>query len=243
MDYLPGFCQGISRVLVSYPFDYVRLYLQTNNSKSFSDFFKKNKLTSLYRGVGVPLTTVPIERAIQFKIYEQLNNYYLSPFISGSICGTVSVLFTLPSSFICNNYILKKKEQDLIKFTRTIFKNPTQLYNGFKPELLRSTLGTSIYLGTYGNMREYYGNDLHQSVINGAVSGWSVWTITYPIETLKVEQQIHNRTITYILKERISNFGILNLWKGISPIYIRTLPSSIIGMVVYEEVKKMTELK
>ena len=243
MDYLPGFCQGISRVLVSYPFDYVRLYLQTNNSKSFSDFFKKNKLTSLYRGVGVPLTTVPIDRAIQFKIYEQLNNYNLSPFISGSICGAISVFFTLPSSFICNNYVLNKKEQDLIKFTRTIFKNPTQLYNGFKPELLRSVLGTSIYLGSYGKMREYYGNDLHQSVINGAVAGWSVWTITYPIETIKVEQQLHNRTISHILKERVSNFGILNLWKGISSVYIRTIPSSIIGMVVYEEVKKLTELK
>ena len=109
--------------------------------------------------------------------------------------------------------------------------------------MLRSVLGTSIYLGSYGKMREYYGNDLHQSIINGSVAGLSVWTITYPIETIKVEQQIHNRAIIQILKERISNFGILNLWKGISSIYIRTLPSSIIGMVVYEEVKKMTELK
>jgi hypothetical protein len=242
MDYLPGFCQGISRVLVSHPFDYVRLHLQTNTSKSISDFFKKYKITSLYRGVGVPLTTVPIDRAIQFKIYEQMNNYNISPFISGSICGAISVLFTLPSSFICNNYVLKKEETNLINFTRTILKNPGQLFSGFKPELLRSMLGTSIYLGTYGKMREYYGNDLHQSVINGAVSGWSVWTITYPIETIKVEQQIHNRAITQILKERITNFGILNLWKGISPVYIRTLPSSIIGMVVYEEVKKITQL-
>ena len=87
-------------------------------------------------------------------------------------------------------------------------------------------------------MREYYGNDLHQSMINGAVAGWSTWTITYPIETIKVEQQLNNRTIRQILKERISNFGIFNLWKGISSVYIRTLPSSMIGMVVYEEVKK-----
>jgi hypothetical protein len=238
MDFLPGFCAGVSRVLVSYPFDYIRLYLQTNTSNSFSDFFKKNKITSLYRGVGIPLATLPIDRAIQFRIYEYLNNYQISPFLSGSICGGISVFFNLPSSYICNNYILNKKEYSLIDFTRKIFKNPLQLYNGFKPELFRSILATSIYLGSYGKMREYYGNDLHQSMINGAVAGWSTWTITYPIETIKVEQQLNNRTIRQILKERISNFGIFNLWKGISSVYIRTLPSSMIGMVVYEEVKK-----
>jgi len=241
MDYLPGFLQGMSRVLVSHPFDYVRLYLQTNNSKSFSDFFKKNRITSLYRGVGVPLISVPIDRAIQFRIYEELNTYNLSPFISGGICGTTSILFTLPCSFVCNNYVLKKNEKNLIKFTRTILKNPSQLYNGFKPELLRSVIGTSIYLGSYGKMREYYGNNLQQSVINGAVAGCSVWTVTYPIETIKVEQQVSNLNVRQILKERISNFGVLNLWKGILPVYLRTLPSSIIGMTVYEEVKKYTE--
>ena len=90
-------------------------------------------------------------------------------------------------------------------------------------------------------MREKYGNDLHQSAINGAVAGCCVWTITYPVETIKVEQQIYNRSITSILKKRISNFGVLNLLKGILPVYLRTLPSSIIGMTVYEEVKKYTE--
>ena len=99
-------------------------------------------------------------------------------------------MFILPSSFICNNYILKKEEKNLIKFTRKIIKNPLQLYTGFKPELLRSTLGTSIYLGTYGKLRETYGNDLKQSVINGSIAGWTVWTISYPIETIKVEQQL-----------------------------------------------------
>ena len=239
MDFLPGFCQGISRVLVSHPFDYVRLYLQTNKSSSFKDFFKKNKVSTLYRGVGVPIVTVPIDRAIQFRVYEYLNKLELSPFLSGSLCGVISTFFTLPSSFICNNYILKKEEKKLGNFVRRIIKNPKQLYNGFKPEIFRSTLGTSVYLGSYGKMRETYGNDLKQSIINGAIAGWAVWTVSYPIETIKVEQQLKNRKIKDILKYRISNFGVLNLWKGISPVYVRTLPSSVIGMVVYEEVKKL----
>ena len=88
---------------------------------------------------------------------------------------------------------------------------------------------------------EKFGNEIHQSVINGAVAGWSVWTVTYPIETIKVEQQVCNKPVLYILKKRISNFGVLNLWKGILPVYLRTLPSSIIGMTVYEQARKFIE--
>ena len=242
MDYLPGFLQGLTRVLISHPFDYVKLYLQTNKSKSFADFLKKNKISSLYRGVTVPLITVPIDRAIQFRIYELLNERKISPFLSGSLCGCISVLITLPSSYIGNNYVLQKKENNLFNFTRKIIKTPLMLYNGFKPELLRSTLGTSIYLGTYGYMRNKYGSDLKQSIINGAFSGVTVWTITYPIETIKVEQQLNNRSIVDILTNRIKTYGILNMWKGISPIYIRTIPSSVMGMVVYEQAKQLIEL-
>ena len=78
----------------------------------------------------MPLWTITLEET-----KEQMNNYNISPFISGSICGAISVLFTLPSSFICNNYVLKKEETNLINFTRTILKNPGQLFSGFKPEL------------------------------------------------------------------------------------------------------------
>tara|TARA_B110000208_G_scaffold77266_1_gene99002 strand:- start:710 stop:1438 length:729 start_codon:yes stop_codon:yes gene_type:complete len=239
MDLLPGFFQGMTRVLISHPFDYVRLYLQTNKYNSVKDFFKNNNFKSLSRGITIPLISVPIDRAIQFKIYEKLNKKNFSPFLSGSICGITSVFFTLPSSYICNNYVLDKKQKSLFNFARKIIKNPLQLYTGFKPELSRSLLGTSIYLGTYGNMRHYFGNSPYQSLINGAVAGCTVWTITYPIETIKVEQQLKNRPINQILKFRINKFGILNLWKGIGQIYVRTLPSSMIGMMVYEEVNKI----
>ena len=30
LDYLPGFFQGITRVLISYPLDYFRIFKQTN---------------------------------------------------------------------------------------------------------------------------------------------------------------------------------------------------------------------
>ena len=240
MEFIPGFMQGLTRVLISHPFDYVRLHLQTNNSNSITDFFKNNSYKYLYRGVTVPLITVPIDRAIQFKIYEFLNKH-TNPFISGGICGIISSIFVLPSNYICNNYILNKNVISLKKFVCDIEFN--NLFYGYKPELIRSILGTSIYLGVYGNLRNKYGNDTKQSIINSSIAGISVWTITYPIETLKVEQQTNNNiSIKQILQTRIYKYGIMNLWKGILPIYIRTLPSSIAGMIVYEKTKKIINI-
>ena len=49
-DFIPGYFQGITRVIISYPFDYVRLFLQTNNIRSYKDFFNKHSLFSFHPG-------------------------------------------------------------------------------------------------------------------------------------------------------------------------------------------------
>jgi hypothetical protein len=235
MEFVPGFLQGITRVLISHPFDYVRLYLQTNSSDSITDFFKKNSYRDLYRGVSIPLLTVPIERAIQLRCYENLNGY-TNPFISGAVCGVVSSCVSLPSQYVSNNYILQKNKA-LFEFVRGL-RSFKIFASGYKPELLRSIVSSSLYLGVYGSLRATYGNDTKQSVVNSSLASLSAWTISYPLETIKVEQQVRqNPSVIAVVKHRIHSYGILNLWKGILPIYIRTLPSSAIGMVVYEKAK------
>lgn len=242
MDLIPGFLQGITRVIISHPFDYIKLHLQTNNSDSIKDFFKKNNWKNVFRGIQVPLIIVPIDRAIQFKLFETFNKNY-NPFISGIICGMTSTILTLPSNYIANNFILNN-HKSLIDFSKNIIKTKLSVLTyGYKPELFRSILGTAIYLGIYGNLRTKYGNDTKQSIINSSIAGISVWTITYPIDTLKVEQQTNgNKDIIKILLYRIKNYGFFNLWKGITPIYVRTLPSSIVGMIVYENSKKILNI-
>jgi hypothetical protein len=245
MDFIPGYLQGTTRVLISHPFDYVRIYLQTNRSSSITEFFQNHSYKNLYRGVSIPLTIVPIDRAIQFKTYEVLNKYY-NPFISGALCGIISSAFSLPSNFFCNNYILKETQTSLIDFMKQELskqKDIKKLIYGYKPELIRSILGSSIYLGVYGNMRKAFGSDSFQSVINSTTAGLTVWTITYPFETLKIEQQVNgNKSLMSIYNDRVKRFGLFNLWKGILPIYVRTIPSSIIGMVVYEHSRKILHL-
>ena len=76
---LPGFLQGITRVCISYPFDYLRLTLQTSKEKTIISSFKNN-YRNLYRGLFFPLLTVPIDRGITFYIYEKLKREKVNPY-------------------------------------------------------------------------------------------------------------------------------------------------------------------
>lgn len=243
MDFLPGYLQGITRVFISHPFDYIRIHLQMNKYKNIRDFFKFNNINTIYKGIQVPLLIVPIDRAIQFKFYEFLNKKNINPFITGGFCGIISSFINLPSSYIANNFILNKNN-NLNSFIKNTFnKNMNKLFFGYKPEIIRSIVASSIYLGVYGNLRNKFGNSTKQSIINGAIAGVTLWTITYPLETFKLEQQVNNNIkIKEIYKNRIQKYGYFNLWKGILPIYIRTLPSSIGGMIVYEKTRQILHL-
>jgi len=237
-DLIPGYCSGMVRVLISHPFDYIRLYLQMNRSNTFKEFFQEIPITKLYKGVKIPLMIVPIDRSIQFKSYEYLNKLQFNPFVSGALCGIISTLFTLPSNYLINKYLLDK-HRTIMDILKNDYSN---MYKGFRPEIIRSILGSGIYLGVYGSMRNRYPpNDTIQSIINSSFAGIAVWTITYPLDTLKVEQQIHHYTIEEIYTKRIKIKGFFNLWKGILPIYIRSIPSSSAGMLVYETVRKYTQ--
>jgi hypothetical protein len=188
----------------------------------------------------IPLATVPLDRALQYRLFEYFNAK-MNPVGSGIICGAISSAINLPLSSISNNYILNERETSVSKYVRNMCKTKDFAFflNGYKPELMRSVLSTTIYLGVYGNMRNRFGNSKKQCVANSVVAGITLWTFAYPFDTLKVEQQTNkNVSMRCILQERIQTHGFFNLWRGIMPVYARTLPSASIGMLVYETSKR-----
>lgn len=241
MDLLPGFCQGVSRVLVSYPFDYIKTQMQKNKYKTYRELYLMGELSNVYRGVSLCLLTIPIDRSIQFLLFEKASKLGYNPFFSGLCCGAFGSLYNLPLSYISNNYMLLNQKPRVSCFVKeTLQHNWSKLFRGFTPEIARSTIASSVYLGVYGSMRSYFGSSQMQTIMNSAIAGISLWTITYPLETLKLEMQTSDMTILRAFTYRVKRFGFFNLWRGILPVYGKTLPSSIVGMLVYEKVKKLT---
>ena len=146
-EYIPGYLQGITRVLISYPFDYIRIFLQINNKDNIKQIIKAN---NLYKGVSSPLIIAPIDRAITFKLYETLkskkfnniecalypsilSSIYMTPInnINYNLISLINKIFNILSKEIyylynSNNIYLPKIYYTIINNINNTIKYPTK---------------------------------------------------------------------------------------------------------------------
>ena len=227
MDFIPGLLKGYSRVIIGYPFDLAKLNIQRNRNKTFIEVFKTKSIFDLYKGVSMPIIYTPIKRSIQFSIFEKCNKMNFNTFASGFICGTVSTTMNIPYYYINNNYVLNNIT--IIKKTNII----QNLLPSYKTEFMRSCLSSTINLGIYGFLRNKTGNNPINTISNTIISAFITWTITYPFDTIRVLQQTRNTKYNIKFRKYLKNPA--PLWKGISCVYLRIIPTSIISMLIYEQ--------
>lgn len=222
---LPGFCSGISRVIVSYPFDYLRLTLQTNKEKSVLVSLTKH-YKQLYRGFFFPFVAIPIDRSITFYLYEKLKRLNTNEFLFCMIPSIVSNVYMTPINLINSNYIYHNKTS-LSKLIA--YHLNTSIYNGFIIEVARNTCSSFMFLYFY----TYFTSICEYPVLNGAGSSVAMWTVLYPLDTIKAKKFIYKKSYY----ETFQSTALKNLYSGISLVYLRAIPSAGVGMLVYEYVK------
>jgi solute carrier family 25 carnitine/acylcarnitine transporter 20/29 len=227
LDYLPGFLQGITRVLISYPLDYFRIFKQTNTVINYS---KEIKNLNFYKGLSFPLISVPIDRAITFNLYEILKKENYSTIECSFYPSIISSIYMTPINLINTNYIYLKEKPLKTVFNDNFNKN---IFRGLSIEVLRNNLSSMVYLYTYKKLSDNFNNPF----INGSISSFVLWTLFYPLDTIKVRKFINNKSYLNILKENTFR----SLYNGISLVYLRTIPSAGLGMLVYENTKKFVE--
>ena len=234
-SFLPGFCQGICRVLVSYPFDYYRSFLQTSTPINISTLHSLRRHSFLYKGVLVPLTTIPLDRAVQFYTFEKLKAAAVNPYISGCIGGIVSCCLSLPSTYIVNHHVLKDTPLTALLHPR----NMSHFRLGALVEAARSVLASTCYLGTYSQCRDRWGNQsVSQNAHNAVCASTVTWLATYPLETVKIHRQL-GASYTDLWTRLRGNWP--QLYRGLPIVLARSIPSSIVGMSVYEHVRSRLE--
>jgi hypothetical protein len=232
LDLIPGFIQGIVRVLVSYPFDYIRTNIQTQEFKNVVDFYKKTNMSvnKLYNGVSIPLITIPIDRAIQFYIFEECNKRKYSLFQSSLIATLLSSIYSVPINYM-QTIIMTKNSINIVN------KNKIIGYNGFYSDLSRNIASSFLYLGIYGKLREIIPKEKHNYFLFGVTASSVMWSIVYPLDTIRVLKQTSDSSYIKIIK----NTHIRNYYRGLPIVILRSMPSSGFGMMAYEFTKKKIE--
>ena len=246
-SFIPGYFQGLTKVFTTYPFDVIKIKMQTNTYNHPITCFKdliKNDPKIFLRGIKLPLLVFPIDRAISYKIYEDCNNHNINPYYSAFIGGITSSVISVPMQYFTTNAIHMNKDnyKGIFNLITNNIKNNNNFFKGYYIDTTRAILGSTIFLGTYGNIRQQLPNEEIYTIISSISSITVTWSITFPLDTIRVDKQItQNTSIKDLIIKRYNKFGIINFYNGLSPILIRSIPSTILGMLVYENIKKKIE--
>lgn len=234
MDFIPGFIQGIVRVLVSYPFDYIRTNIQSQQYSSGLEFIKRVKLSPLkaYNGVSIPLCSVPFDRAINFYIYEKCKKRNISSIFSSIIATSLCSVYFVPLNFFSTKLVLTNRS---INDTFKSFKQfrSLQFYKGFTPDIIRSMSSSILFMSCYGTLCDNITREQHNYMLFGVCSSIFSWVLTYPLDTLRILKQNSNEGYIQLIK---NNYKYS--YKGFSYILMRSVPSAGAGMSAYEYTKK-----
>jgi len=248
MDFLAGFIQGITRVTISYPFDTVKVYMQQNinnnqhtNTLQSIKYLLKNDPKVFYRGSIISYLIIPFDRSIQYYLMEKNKNKY-NPFLFSMCIGALSISYNLPLLYITTNAVLTHQKNYISTYSFIKNINIKKLYSGFNVEIPKIILATGSYMGSYIYLREKYNkeNSLIKASLIGIFSSFICWSIIFPFDTIRTSMHVDNKKIIDTIMYKYNNYGLKSFYKGITPVLIRTIPSSAFGMYAYELTRKLT---
>ena len=236
MEFISGATLGFTKIMIGYPFDTVQSRMQVNKNLKFTELiYNGNKsVFNLYRGFELPLVASTLKRGTQYACFEKLNYITNSTYLSGFLAGGVSSIITNPVNVIKNKIQTGEgNKNSSFKLLGNII-NERKLFKGLSQSILRDSLFSGMYLGVYGQCREYFPKNSYYYSISGFIAGSSTWVVMMPFDTYR----------TMIQAEKITNLKIVRknpfiLWRGLSVMLIRSGPINMINMVFYEYIKNI----
>lgn len=179
-EYLYGNLFGLTQVMIGYPFDTLKIYIQ--NSKSIIPLLNSPKL--FYKGVQYPLITSMLGTSLMFGNYSYFLDLFGNKFVAASTTGIIGAFFITPFDYL-------KIQKQIHNQQYKNFKNIkiTHLYCGNTLTILRESFAIPAYFLTFDYL--YYNYQL-PSFLSGGIAGINSWLFTYPLDTLKSRKQSYH---------------------------------------------------
>lgn len=174
---IAGGVAGCSGVLVGHPFDTYKVRLQTSTSLQLN---KLRHITSLYRGIGPPMTTFSFVKSLGFSSYTQAcrwwNEYFegdayniddkyprMKYFVCGAFAGFMQAFVNCPSDHVkCRLQIEKKTQSTMLDTASKILSSHglRGLYRGFPVQLCRETPSFGLYFASYDINKDFIASNI-----------------------------------------------------------------------------------
>jgi solute carrier family 25 carnitine/acylcarnitine transporter 20/29 len=245
-----GIIAGITRAIISHPFDTIKTKMQYGNYKSaFSclhSIVKTEGLLFLYKGIAFPLVGNAFIVGTHFHVYNTLKKY--SPIVSGACAGFAASFISNPVELVRIKMQLSDSSTNnkLYKNSFICFKNIIKnngIFGIFKGQFVTSTrdiIGYSAFFNVFEmyskyekDIGYYIGNNhfLHK-MIKGTLCGFALWGSMYPIDVIKTLVQgslLENKQKKYseYIKEIYKNYGIRGFYRGFYLTMFRAIPVNV----------------
>jgi len=164
-----------------------------------------------FRGLHYSLISSGVERGIQFVFYDHFRKEGASNLAASLKSSALCTFVAIPYSYAIVNQSVLKQQVGFSKFS---------LMRTIPLEYTRSFAGSSIFLFTYNALSASM--PLWVSAFGGTTA---VWAVLFPIDNLR----------NHIISKK--TLQLRNLYRGAHYPILRSIPSSIAGMWVYEKVK------
>ena len=251
-EFKNGIIAGITRAIISQPFDTIKTKMQygnyTNTFTCLQSVVKNEGALFLYKGIAFPLIGNSLIVGTHFHIYNTLKHNY-SSFISGGCAGFIASFISNPVELVrikmqlsdtsTNNKLYKNSFvclQNIIKHN-SIFK-------GQQITTIRDIIGYSAFFSAFETypfyepyISEYIGNNqfLHK-IIKGTLCGLSLWASMYPLDVIKTIIQgslLENKQkkINEYIKDIYIKHGIKGFYKDFYLTMFRAIPVNV-GIVM-----------
>jgi solute carrier family 25 carnitine/acylcarnitine transporter 20/29 len=226
--------------------------------------FVREGFGGFYRGVAAPTILGALAKSINFHIYEATKarfngssnqNQSIAGLLTGSIAGGIASGVVL--GVFATPIELVKIQMQLLKVNAPI-SSGGNLHNGilgsvkdlgisgmykwFPLTVMRDSFGGAVYFSAYElGKRMIDAKSAFGHFASGAAAGLAVWLVIFPIDSVKTRLQNSQLTRKTGLFDNGGAFACFlqswrerTLYRGLSPILIRSVPVHALYFVFYE---------
>ncbi|XP_058024514.1 mitochondrial adenyl nucleotide antiporter SLC25A23-like isoform X1 [Ahaetulla prasina] len=224
-------------------------------------------ISSLWRGNGVNVLKIAPESAIKFMAYEQIKRAIRGQqetlrvqerFVAGSLAGATAQTIIYPMEVMKTRLALGKTGQysGVADCARQILQKEgiPAFYKGYLPNMLGIIPYAGIDLAVYETLKntwlqKYSKNTADPGVLVllacGTVSSTCGQIASYPLALVRTRMQAQasiegapQLTMLGLFRNILSREGVLGLYRGIAPNFMKVIPAVSISYVVYENMKQ-----
>jgi hypothetical protein len=262
MDYINGCVSGVLYASIGYPFDTLKVRLQTMHlSTSYGSYihnplmyqlkniYFKESIGSLYKGFMVTGIYIPIGYGMVFGTYNTMCSYEYNGIIAATCAGAAYSLVSCPAETIkirsqTNITINQSVWTEIVHNIKYNDMSVRALYKGLSTTLPRDVIATNVQFNSYtyikNELSPQYG--LYQaSVIGGAISGGIYWIPSYPLDIIKTNVQKYRITPREACFRLMQVKGYRGLWRGFIPCITRSIIVDSLGFPMFEYMHNLTK--